>query len=176
MLFHVLVPFIYSAFFFFSFPGGVINFGLFVIGVLIGFQILFADRIVHAFYLYPETEFNTLVRELWKRGDVKGMLKALAQAETLQEKLLTRSALFLIVYIFMTIFVLTSTGSVVGFGIMLGMGLHYTVDFWRYSKDPKKFAKQYLWQVKRVLSPQEIRAFVLGWTALFILLSLVIIF
>ncbi len=175
-VFNIFLPFLYSALFAFKFPGGWGSFGLFGVGVWVGFQLLFLDRVVHAFYLYPDTEFNTLVRSLWIKRDLKGMFRALTQAETLQEKLLTRSALFLIVYIFLTIFVLTSTGSAVGIGVMLGMGLHYTADFWRYSQNPQQFAKQYLWQIQRSFSPREIRAFVVSWTVFFVVLSLLVLF
>lgn len=175
MALHLLLPLIYSLFFFRSFPD-IWSMVFFVVGTFIGFQILFLDRVLHAFYLYPETEFNQLVRSLWVNKNYVGVIKALAQAETLQEKLLTRSTLFLIVYVLMTIFVMTSTGSVLGTGIMLGMGLHYTYDFWRYSRTPEKFAKQYLWQVKRTISEREVRGFVLVWTVVFIGLSLTAIF
>lgn len=175
MALHLLLPLLYSLFFIRSFPNWW-SFAFFIFGTYIGFQILFFDRLLHAFYLYPETEFNQLVRALWKNKDYLGVIKALAQAETLQEKLLTRSVLFLIVYVVMTVFVLTSTGSVVGTGLMLGMGLHYTYDFWRYSRSPEKFAKQYLWQVKKSFSDQEIRGFVIGWTVFFVIVTLLVLF
>lgn len=174
MIGHIFLPFVYSAIFFFSFPS-LLQFVFFVIGVVFGFQILFLDRFIHAFYLYPDTEFNQLVRAYWQKGNYLGAIKALAQAESLQEKLLTRSALFLIVYVLLTLFVLTSTGSVFGIGMMLGLGLHYTCDFWRYSRDTERFTKQYFWQVKRSFTAREIRAFVVGWTVFFIVLSLLVV-
>lgn len=173
MLMHLILPLVYSVIFYFRFPD-LITFVLFVVGTVFGFQLLFLDRFIHAFYLYPETEFNTLVRQQWKRGDYFGVIKTLAQAETLQEKLLTRSALFLAVYVLLTVFVLTSTGSVFGIGMMLGMGLHFTYDFWRYSRDPQRFSQQYLWQIKRTFTAKDIRNFVIGWTVLFIFLSLAV--
>jgi len=175
MVIHLILPFLYSLLFIGSFPN-FLSFGLIILGVFIGFQILFFDRVLHAFYLYPETEFNQLVRSLWANKDYVGVVKALVQAETLQEKLLTRSTLFLIVYLLMTVFVLTSTGSVIGIGLMLGMGLHYTYDFWRYSRFTEKFTKQYLWQIKRSFTDREIRGFVVGWTVFFVLLTLLVLF
>jgi len=173
MALHLFLPLLYSLVFIRSFPN-IWSFVFFIVGICIGFQILFFDRVLHAFYLYPESEFNRLVRSLWSNKNYIGFVKALSQAETLQEKLLTRSTLFLIVFVLMTIFVLTSTGSIVGTGIMLGMGLHYTYDFWRYSGSQEKFSKQYLWQVKKTFTDREIRGFVLVWTAFFVLLSLVV--
>ncbi len=66
MAVHLLLPIIYSLIFFHRFPGWL-PFALFIAGTFVGFQLLFLDRFVHAFYLYPETEFNTLVRQLWKK-------------------------------------------------------------------------------------------------------------
>ena len=174
MLAHILLPIIYSLLFYFSFPT-LVQFIFFVLGTFLGFQLLFLDRFVHAFYLYPNTEFNTLVRQLWLQGNYLGVIKALAQAETLQEKLLTRSALFLIVYLILTIFVLTSTGSVFGIGMMLGIGLHYTFDFWRYSQDTQRFVRHYFWQVKRSFTSRDVRVFVVSWTIIFTLVSLLVL-
>jgi hypothetical protein len=117
-----------------------------------------------------------LVRDLWKKKDYRGVIRALMQAGTLQEKLLTRSIVFFIVYLLLTIFVLTSTGSVGGIGLMLGMGLHYTYDFWRYSRSVDQFRMQYLWQLKRQVSEREIRGFVVGWTAVFVVITLLVMF
>lgn len=175
MAVHLLLPLAYGLLFFRSFPNWV-SLLVFVIGCVIGFQILFLDRFVHAFYLFPDTEFNTLVRELWKKKEYVGVIKALMQAGTLQQKLLTRSIVFFIVYLLLTIFVLTSTGSVGGIGLMLGMGLHYTYDFWRYSQSTEQFRTQYLWQLKRPLSEREIRGFVVGWTVIFVVISLLVMF
>jgi hypothetical protein len=173
----ILIPFlplIYSALFFFSFPIWYL-FALFLIGVMIGFAVIYADRLLHAFYLYPDTEFNQLLQTEWKRKNVFGVWNLLIQAEGHQEKLLTRSILFLAVYAVLTFFVLTSTGSMVGIGLMLGMGLRYTVDFWKLSRDPEVFHRQFLWQLKRSLSQQEVRGCVIGWTIAFSILSALVL-
>jgi len=168
-LLNIILPVLYSILFFKTFPT-TFQFGLFIVGVFLGYSLTVIDRVIHAFFLYPDHEFNILVRNEWNKKNIFGVLKVLHQADTLQEKLLTRSAVFLIVYIVLACFVLTSTGSAVGIGLMLGMGLRYTSDFWRYRQH--HFVRQFLWQVKHSFSQKEVDWIVLGWTVGFVVVSL----
>lgn len=174
MIASLVLPLLYSVMFLWSFPG-LVEFVLFVIGVVMGVNILLLDRFLHAFYLYPEHDFNQLLQEEWRKKNWKGLLHVFRQAEPFQEQLMTRSMVFLLCYLFLAIFVLTSTGSVIGMGVILGMGLRYVVDFWRLSKAPEQFTKQFLWQVKRSVTPQEIRTMVVGSTVLFLVITLLVL-
>lgn len=175
MMFSLALPLLYSAVFFWSFLS-VVDAALFSVGVVSGMNILLIDRLLHAFYLYPEYEFSTLLQGEWRKKNWKGILHLLGQAEPFQEQLMTRSVLFLLCYVFLAIFVLTSTGSIIGIGVILGMGLRYVLDFWRLSKVPEQFARQFLWQVKRQFTPQEIRGIVVVSTALFLVITLLVLF
>lgn len=175
MMTSIALPFLYSALFFWSFPG-LLHFALFTLGVLIGINLILVDRFLHAFYLYPEHDFSKLLQDEWRKKSFRGMAHLLGHAETFQEQLMSRSVLFLLCFIFLTIFVLTSTGSVIGMGVILGMGLRYLIDFWRISKTPEQFTRQFLWQVKRPFTAQEIRMIVVGWVIAFTIVSLQVLF
>lgn len=171
---HLFLPLLYCLPFFRSFPS-LWEYFFFAVGVSVGWSLLWVDRLVHAFYLYPETEFNQLLRHSWQQRQYRALISALMQAGSLQEKLLMRSTLFFLVYLALTVFVLTSTGSVFGIGLMLGMGLHYTYDFWRYSRQPDQFQRHFWWQIRRHFTARQVQTFVWAWTFFFVILSFLVL-
>jgi hypothetical protein len=173
--FSLIILFFYAVPFWFHFPSPLVYLQ-FVLGLIIGFFIILIDRVTHAFYLYPESEFNQIIHQLIKQKKYFRALTILLTADDLQPKLLTRSALFLGVYIALTIFVLTSTGSTLGIGLVFGLGLRLTLDMFRYRPDPTAFHEQYLWQIKRKFSHSEVNQIVWGFSAFFVVISLLVIF
>jgi hypothetical protein len=177
------LPFIYCAIFFLLFViragtpanADLISFTFFVAGVLLGYSIIVLDRLIHALYLFPETEFSKLVQEQWQKKSLSGLARVLNHAGDFQQQLMTRSGLFLVCYLVLAVFVLTSTGSILGIGVIMGMGLRYTLDFWLLSRSPDQFIRQFFWQVKHNFTAQEVRAVVLGWTVFFLIISLLVL-
>ena len=175
MLVSILSPLLYSAVFFFSFPS-LVSFIIFVIGIFVGSGMIVVDRILHALYLFPENEINVLIREEWRKKNLLGVLNMLQLADPYQDQLMTRSVLFLAIYWLLALFVLTSTGSVLGIGIILGMGLRYTLDFWSVKNQPELFVHQFLWQVRHQFTKQHVERIIVGWTIAFTVLSLLVVF
>lgn len=174
MFLSLLLPLLYSAVFFFSFPN-IFAFAVFVLGVVIGSGIILIDRLLHAFYLFPDTEFNVLIREEWRKKNIFGVLKMLQLADPYQDQLMTRSVLFLVIYWVLALFVLTSTGSILGIGIILGMGLRYVIDFWKVRNQPEVFVHQFLWQVRHQFTKQQVQLIMAGWVVGFTLLTLLVL-
>jgi hypothetical protein len=167
-------PFLYPLIFLIAFPD-LFLMAQFICGYFVGFYFFLVDRFLHAFFLYPETEFNQLVQKALKDKKYLQMVKVLLQADTLQEKLLTRSILFFCIYIALTFFVMTSTGSIIGIGLMLGLGMHICLDLLSHSKDTETFHKHFLWQLKRKLSQKEVERFVAGFIAFFGVASILVL-
>jgi hypothetical protein len=174
MLLSILLPLLYSAIFFFSFPS-IVSFVIFAVGIVVGSGMILVDRILHAFYLFPEHEFNVLIREEWRKKNIFGVLKMLQLADPYQDQLMTRSVLFLVIYWILAVFVLTSTGSVLGVGIILGMGLRYVIDFWNVRKQPEVFVHQFLWQVRHQFTKQQVNFIIAGWMFGFAMLTLLVL-
>jgi hypothetical protein len=172
---HLLLPIIYAAIFAIVFYRAPLLYAQFAVGIFLGFSLLFFDRILHIFFVDPQSEFSQLAREQWRARNVRGFLQLMFQSSAFQEKLVTRSILFLISYAALAIFVLTSTGSVLGAGLVLGIGLHFCLDFFIYRKDVRQFRKHFLWQIKRELSEQEISTLLWSFVTFFILLSLLVL-
>lgn len=91
-----------SPLFFFAFST-IWEFAFFVVGWLIAVVLLWFDQTI-AYHYYAEPEKPV--------------------------QLITRSPLFLVVYIPMTLFVITSSGSSLGMGIVLGIGAILCTELW----------------------------------------------
>jgi hypothetical protein len=168
---HILLPVLYGL----PFSLVIRPFELFLqffVGVQVGFLIFFIDRIFHVFFVDPESEFSQLIRGEWLKKRYRGALRMLARGRDLQKKLTTRSVLFLLIYVPIALFVLTSTGSYFGMGLVLGLGLHYCYDFIQYRRDLTKFHDHFLWQVKRPFSKIEINSMIAVFIIFFTLISL----
>ena len=90
--------------------------------------------------------------------------------------LMSRSLLFLIVMAPLGLFVVTSTGSLIGIGLVLGFELMSTWQMIKVSRDSQLFHQTYLTQLRRNLTSGEIKIMVgiQGFvTGLLLLLSLV---
>lgn len=171
---HLIVPVVYAVPFFFVFPDKWMYLQ-FLLGFVFGFLIFILDRFLHVFFIQPESEFSQQVKARWNERNFKEVVQLFVVARQQQQELMTRSVLFFIVYIGLAIYILTSTGSVVGMGLILGIGLHFCLDFWRYRQNEVRFHQQFLWQLKKTLAQQEITYLVVGFSLFFILLSMLAI-
>jgi hypothetical protein len=174
MIIHILSLLVYAALFVFAFPHPA-DYAQFLIGLSLGFSLFFLDRVFDVFFIRPETEFSQIVRGEWKKRKFWSMVSTILQGKELQEKLITRSILFLIAYVAVAIFVLTSTGSILGIGLVLGIGFHFCMDFIRYRKDLEKFNSHFLWQVKRKFAKQEVVSLIISFCLFFALISLLVL-
>jgi len=66
------------------------------------------------------------------------------------------SFLFHFSWLGVAVFVLTSTASTFGQGLVLGLGLYLLVEAWEiYQKSTESFRGKIFWQIERPISPQE---------------------
>lgn len=85
------------------------------------------------------------------------------ELQTLPKRLISRSTLFLLVYIALSIFMITSAGNLFGVGIILGIGLTLAIELWKAKNDIEVFHQTFLFQVKRQLSPLEVQRIAVGF-------------
>jgi hypothetical protein len=174
MYLHLLLPLFYTVPFFFIFQDKWL-FLQFVIGVGLGFLLFLLDRFLHVFFIQPESEFSQLVRGHWQQRKIKKIFHTFLTGRDQQNELITRSIFFLIVYVGLALYVMTSTGSVLGMGMILGIGLHFCLDFWSYRQNHEKFNHHFFWQMKRKLEEKEITYLVIIFSLFFLLLSMLAI-
>ena len=89
--------------------------------------------------------------------------------------LVSRSPLFLLSLIPLTIFVLTSSGSFWASGMMGGMTLFVLLEMTELRRDPAAFDKRFLPTIKGQVSPQHIQFILLGGWTFFALIHLLVV-
>lgn len=141
-----------------------------------GFGLTYIDRLIYVYWLQPEDQLSQLVRDLIKQRRWKLALKEIHQRRNEQVKLTTRSALFILAWIPLTLFAVTSTGSLFAEGLVMGLGLHVLYDLWRDQQlNPAALNKKLFWQVKREVSLEEQKKFLYFFTGAFIIMTLLVI-
>lgn len=145
--------------------------GYWILGVVLGALVLFVDRIVYTYsYLGAEIskQFHWLVQE-------KRYGEALAYLDTHrleQERLAFRSVLFMVVWVPLAFFALTSTAGLFGKGVVMGLMLHILADSWRLQRsEPRRLHVRLFWLIKREVSDEERTVFLSIVTGVFVLLS-----
>lgn len=146
------------------------------IGGVVGWVLVFLDRIVWAYWTRPETQLAVTVRYLIDQKKVPQAINTLWQRKREQKELTFRSALFQGVWLVLAFFTLTSTPGWFSKGLVMGLGLHILYDGWKdYLKSPEMFRDQVFWQIKRQVSLKETKYFLWGVTFGFGLLTLILI-
>ena len=154
----------------FSLPT-ILNWIWWVVGTLIGVLILYLDRVVYT-YSYPAEQLSQQFSWYWKQKQYGTALALLDTRRLEQEKLTFRSALFMVVWVPLAFFALTSTSALFGKGVVMGLMLHILADAWRLQRtDPQRLHTRLFWQIKREISRGEQTAFLYIVSALFVLFS-----
>ncbi|KKT40744.1 MAG: hypothetical protein UX47_C0002G0045 [Candidatus Collierbacteria bacterium GW2011_GWA2_46_26] len=143
-----------------------------LLGGIIGFLFVFCDRFVYSFLMRPDEALGTRLKDLFGRNKfVEGIITLLNERHE-QKELVMRGVLFLLVWMIMALLTVTSVSSSFARGFMLGIGVHLVFDliydyFWNHGRFDLWF-----WQIKREVSQEEKRWFVILVSVMFGLLAL----
>lgn len=145
--------------------------GWWVAGVIVGVLVLFLDRVVYT-YSYPGAQISQQFAWYWKTKKWGTALSLLDARRLEQERLVFRSALFMVVWVPLSFFALTSTVGLFGKGVVMGLMLHILADAWRLQKrEPRRLHVRLFWVIKRVISDEERLVFLWVLSAIFVLFS-----
>jgi hypothetical protein len=148
-----------------------LNWFWWVVGVVAGVLILFVDRIVYT-YSYPGTQIAQQFAWYIKQKHYGEALSMLYDRRLEAERLTFRSSLFMVVWVPLAFFALTSTPALFGKGVVMGIMLHILWDSWRLQRiDPKRLHLRLFWLVKREITDEERSIFLWVLTVIFILFS-----
>lgn len=149
----------------------MLNWGWWIVGVVVGVLILFLDRVAYT-YAYPQEQLSQQFSWYTNQRKYSTALDLLDSRRLEQEKLTFRSSLFMVVWIPLAFFVLTSTPNLFGKGVVMGIMLHVMSDAWRLAKsDPRRLHVRLFWIIKRAVSDEERLVFMWIMTAIFIVFS-----
>lgn len=144
---------------------------LWVVGVGVGGAMLFLDRIAYTL-TYPNEQLSQHFNWYLKQKKYGSALSLLHTRRMEQERLVFRSALFMIMWVPLAFFALTSTAGLFGKGVVMGLMLQILLDAWSMLKaDPARLHVRLFWMIKRVVTTEERLVFLWIITLLFVFLS-----
>ncbi len=143
-----------------------------IAGGLLGLALLIADELtLNRYYNEPKEDTSDLNKEQFSQGETRSAATYLSQTNFLA----TRSTLFLIVLWPLSFFVITSTGSFLGIGLVMGIFVGLLEEMWTLRKEVQIFNQRFWSQVKTQLTPEQIRLLFILTSAYFVFLNLLIL-
>lgn len=131
------------------------------LGGVVGFLFVFSDRLVHSLVTNPQEVLSLRVRELFLSKKLGEGLRALVLERGQQNNLMMRSVLFVVIWLILAFWTMVGVTAPLARGFMLGMGAHFIFDLlWDY-RVKKGDLSFWFWQIKRSVSLEEQRWFVL---------------
>jgi hypothetical protein len=147
------------------------------LGGLIGTFLLDLDHLLYTFFIYPQELTSIRVKQLVSQRQFKEVLILLADTQDERFRLPFHSALFQLILYVVCFFVLTSTGSLFGGGLVMAMALHLLKDEFEllFKGRDEQLHRWLFWQVKTEISFRQQKFFVVLMLFLFIGLNILLI-
>lgn len=146
------------------------------LGALFGTFLLDIDHSIYWFYTHPEEQDSQMAKMLWQKKDPKGLILLLERYHNTHTRLIFHSALFQVIFLVFTFYIFTSSGSLFTSGLVAGINLHLLKDEWQdYFKKPAHLKDWLFWQVKKEMSFEEQKIFLILMLLVFLGLNLLII-
>jgi hypothetical protein len=131
------------------------------LGGVLGFLFVFSDRLVHSLVTNSQEVLSLRVRELFLSRKLGEGLRALILERGQQNNLMMRSVLFVVIWLILAFWTMVGVTAPLARGFMLGMGVHFIIDLlWDY-RIKKGDLSFWFWQIKRSVSLEEQRWFIL---------------
>ncbi|OGM55894.1 hypothetical protein A3E46_01630 [Candidatus Woesebacteria bacterium RIFCSPHIGHO2_12_FULL_46_16] len=100
----------------------------FWLGAIVGTILPDIDHLLYVFFLRPQELTSQRVSHMVGKRDLLGSMNLLAETRAERTKLVFHTATFQLIFLVLTFFVLTSSGSLLGRGLVLAFSLHLLVD------------------------------------------------
>ena len=144
----------------------------FAAGVLLGLGFSFLDRLIQVFLIKPHEHLSEHVRQLVKERRFADAFRLLSDRGGEQIHLTVRSIFFMGAWVPVALYIITSTGNMLAVGLVMGIGLKMLYDVWVDWSDLDKIRQWLFWPIKRRMSDGEVKGVVVGYTVLFVGMSL----
>jgi hypothetical protein len=100
----------------------------FWLGGILGTIMPDIDQLIYVYVLKPTETNSRRVTAMLDRRDIFGAVKTMVEARYQRDKLIFHTAQFQLIFLMLTFFVVSSSGSVFGRGIVLAFSLHLFID------------------------------------------------
>jgi|GEM_PF-1316851 len=142
-----------------SFPLGTL---LFVLGGIFGYILLEIDQFLYVFYTRPEEINSVTAIQLFKNRRYKEMVFFVLSHRDERKQLILHSAIMAPVLFLLSVFIITSSGSIFGMGLVLGIFLRYILDLgFLYKQGSFILKEKFFWQVKGEIDDKNQKIYLL---------------
>lgn len=141
-----------------------------LVGAVIGYVIPWFDAVGYVVYLHPEDPETGGVREALKAKKFVRAIKDIALLLGKPLRFMHRSIYFTAAFLAISVFVLTSTGSVIGKGVIAGLGLHMLLAMIPYRTSFHEIRTRFFWGLAESVSERSLQLLV-GLIAIIVLLA-----
>jgi hypothetical protein len=100
----------------------------FIFGAITAMILPFIDHFIYVFFSHPEELTSQRVRELFKKSDIIKGMQLLMATTSERTNLIFHTAHFQLIFLLVTFFVMTSSATTYGKGLVLTMSLHFVID------------------------------------------------
>lgn len=146
----------------------------FLLGFILGYLIPVLDLLIFAFFLYPEVAVSHEVFDHLRNRRFTRLFAMLGEGRD-GLKLMHRKAVFFGALCLTSLFLMTSSRSLVGFGVMLGLEFHLVQGMLRQISHIETLRSMYFWDIAPTASGGVIRQLVFGMLVLFGLTALAVL-
>jgi len=122
---------------------------LFIGGMIVGLLLLHFDEKIFV-HRYTELVPNKIIMDAVVEEDI-----SVDTTTNIYPQLITRSVLFLLLYIPLSLFMYTSSGSALGIGLMISIGIGLSTELWSLKNYSDAFQLRFLQQLKRQVTDIE---------------------
>lgn len=152
------------------------NLIFFLIGIILGTFILDLDHLIFAFYQKPEESSSQRIREALGRRNWRELLRVLEEVHQEHTELVFHQAIFQVIFLVFSFFIVTSTLSLLAKGIVMAANLHLLKDEWQDQKrDAHHLNKWLFWQVGQRVDLQTQQLYLIGVSVVFLVLNWVLV-
>lgn len=133
------------------------------VGGFLAISMNYVDRLVHVYFTRPEEPLSKAVKKWVANKQFRLVYLAFKFRGHEQKQLALHSLLFLGGFIPMAFYLISSSGSFLAVGMILGLGLQLAYDIFRDINQPVRLKAWLFWQIKRPVSDKEMRAVVIAY-------------
>jgi hypothetical protein len=144
-------------------------------GGLLGVGLSVVDRLLYVYWLQPQEHLSIHIQSLVKQKRFGDALVVLWYRQDEQKRLIGRGILFLVTWVPVTYYVMSSSGSVIATGMVMGLGLSLVWEMVSLWHKPSQLQQRFFWQLKRDFTLKEMRIGLGGFIALFGLFTLLLV-
>jgi hypothetical protein len=147
------------------------------LGGLLGTFLIDLDHLLYTLVIYPQEVTSLRVKNLLQQRHYKETLTLLIDTHDERLKLAFHNAPFQVVFWVLCFFVLSSTGSLLGSGLVMAMALHLLKDEWEllFQGKEEHLRQLLFWPVKKEISFNQQKTFLLLMIIVFLGLNFLLI-